>query len=370
MKLQQSQNIRPTLSLNNKVLQKYSQYIGLGLSQTHKAVQLFDFSVTKYYQNLIDSLILQGKESDAKRIINSILPQNLEADIHSDIEDGIGEETTADNNSILSKLFLNRILLSINNRCPVYCRYCFRRRRLGKKSAHISEFQIVEAIEYIKKLIEESKNKNEVFIDEIILSGGEPLSISYKLLKKIVEEINTIKEIKTCRVDTKLLAVNPNKFDLRLIKLLSSLKTTYVINHFIHPEEITDIVVEKINKLLKYGIVTGAHIPIIKGVNDEYEIIKKLINTLYQNRVKPYYLIHFIPTKWTEHFRIPLERSIEIKERLTKECSGFSLPSLIVYLPKAKGKAIINSKRDIRRVEGGFILTNTMNEEVYFEEKI
>ncbi|MFZ4520239.1 MAG: radical SAM protein [Bacteroidales bacterium] len=352
------------------VVQKFAVATGLKLEHTRKARELFDYSATDYYINLIDSLVNEGKNDAAKRLLMAIIPNNIETFEYSDVEDGIGEENSVENHSILSHFFENRILIGISSRCPQYCRYCFRRRRLGKKSAKVTIDDINLAFDYIERSVNKNKLNDKIAIDEIILSGGEPLNIPLVQLEYLISRINKIDNIKTCRIDTKLLAVKPHVFTKRLLSLISSLKAPYVLNHFIHPEEITAEVATKVSSLLKSGIITGAHIPILHGINDDYRTIKELVNKLYFNKIRPYYLIQYIPTKWTEQFRVPLEKSIEIREKLVKECSGFSIPALIVYLPHGKGKAIINSKRDIRKIENGYVLFNVHNEEVLYEEKI
>lgn len=357
------------MTKQQKLLQKYSLITGITIDQSLKASNLLDFSATKYYFTLIDSLIDSGNEESAKRLLLSLVPNSDELNSFNEIDDGIGEDNTVTDSPIISKFFDNRVLVTVNNKCPQYCRYCFRRRRLGKSSLEISDQMLDNAFSIIEKDINKAKKYNHIHIDEIILSGGEPLTLPYQELEKIINRVNSISEIRTCRIDTKILSVNPQAITMKLIKLMSSLNAPYLLNHFIHPAEITEIVKAKVGLLLKSRIITGAHIPILKGINDDYQIIKRLVNDLYSNKIRPYYLIQFIPTKWNEHYRVSLEKSIKIRERLLKECSGLSMPSLVVYLPNGKGKAIINSNRDIQRVRNGFILFNANNEEVFYEEK-
>lgn len=358
------------MTKQQKLLQKYSLITGITLDQSLKALNLLEFAGTNYYFSLIDNLIQSGNEESAKKLLLSLYPNNDELNFSNQIDDGIGEDNTVAGSPIISKFFDNRVLITVNNKCPQYCRYCFRRRRLGKSSIEISDEMLDNAFSIIEKDISKAKKHKHIHIDEIILSGGEPLILPYHKLVRIINRINSIGEIRTCRIDTKTLSVNPKAITIKLIKLISSLNAPYLLNHFIHPAEITEDVKAKVDLLLKYGIIPGAHIPILKSINDDYQTIKKMVNDLYASKIRPYYLIQFIPTKWNEHFRVSIEKSIKIRERLLRECSGLSIPSLVVYLPEGKGKAIINSSRDVREVKNGFVLFNTSNEEVFYEEKI
>jgi len=350
--------------MENEYNDQFADYLGTSEIDFSKITTNFDYRTTRYYSDLIRKHLDEGNTEVAMSLLRSVLPDTREIIISGDVEDGVGENQTANGNPFISQFYDNRILLLLNNRCPLYCRYCFRRSKLGPNQPELTVNDIDATMREVHKMINISGSN----INEIVISGGEPLMLGKVKLRRIMAAIEKMPQIRGIRFDTKMLAVNPGIITELFLKQIQTGKSLRFVNHFIHSTEITEIVAEKIKLLSQNNIQIAAHIPILNGINDTYPVIKDLVENLYFNGIQPYYLIHYIPTKWTEHFRIPLVKSLQIFLKLKRSVSGLALPALIVYLPDGSGKAIISDEDDLKKVSGGYLLCNTKGDKVFYEE--
>ncbi len=283
-----------------------------------------------------------------------------EADGFSGLTDGIGEEQEpAKCAPQLVNFYQDRVLLSLSNSCTSYCRFCFRRRKVGDTLNEGAEIDVDKALEYIRR---------NTAIREVIVSGGDPLVLSDKKLQRVLCQLKSIPHVKVLRVDTKALVTLPQRVTPDLIEVLAAHKPIYVVGNFLHPAELTQETLKACARLVDAGIPVVAHTALLKGVNDDPEVIADLMWCMVENRVLPYYLIQFIPIKWTEHFRVPVEKGIEIMDRLHGRLSGLANPTYIVYLPDGKGKVPLLPCYLLRRTSEGYWFRNYEGEEVLYRE--
>lgn len=293
----------------------------------------------------------------------SFVPSDLESErlsVEGDGRDGIGEELPLANPvPAVTNFYRNRVLFRVTTMCPAHCRYCFRRRMVGDGPGAWDEQAVRDGIAYI--------NSDEA-IHEVVISGGDPLVLSDERLSSIVRALKAIPHVKRLRIDTKALAMMPQRVTDGLVGMLHKEQPFYVITHFSHIYELTDETRWACSRLADAGVPLRAHIPLLKGVNDEAESLASLVEALVDARVQPYYLIQFIPTKWTEHFRVPIARGLELMNYLHKHCGGLSTPTYIVYLPGAGGKVPISPQYILARSAEGYLFTSLDGRQILYPE--
>lgn len=276
--------------------------------------------------------------------------------------DCIGEELPEMNPvPAVTNFFKNRVLFRVTKMCPAYCRYCFRRRMVGDGPGAWDGESIRAGIAYIA---------GNPAIHEVILSGGDPLILSDARLASIITALKAIPHVRRLRIDTKALTMMPQRITANLVRILRENQPFYVIGHFTHLYELTDETRAACARLIDAGIPVFAHTPLLKGINDDENKLAMLMQALVDCRVKPYYLIQFIPTKWTEHFRVPIQRGLELMRHLHQYCGGLTVPTYIVYLPHGAGKVPVTPDYMLERTLEGYVFESPDGRQVLYPEPL
>lgn len=263
-------------------------------------------------------------------------------------DDPVGEKPTAHGLRGLSRFYPDRVLVHTGTECPVYCRYCFRRDRIipdrerqRERAWIISEAEWQQILAYVRESPPREMNAGtDPKIRDVIFSGGDPLVLADGRLQQMLADLRTIPHVKLIRFDTKMIAVNPYRVTEAFLQMVRQYKPVYMNLHFVHPYELNDDVRDACERLADAGVYLGSHTPLLGGVNDEVEILRDLFLGLIEVRVRPYYLIHYIPTEFTAHFRASLEKGRAIIKGLWGHVSGLANPTYIVYLPRGCGKVM------------------------------
>ncbi len=230
-------------------------------------------------------------------------------------------------------------LLLVNDVCGAYCRFCFRK-RLFMDDNDEAVRDITEGLEYIGSHPE---------INNVLLTGGDPLIMSTGRLEEIIRQVRDIKHVRIIRIGTKMPAFNPFRIldDPSLLEMLSghSLKhkKIYLIVHFNHPRELTPAAVEAMNRVHKAGLVAVNQTPLLRGVNDDPVVMTELFNRLSYIGVPPYYVFQCRPTAGNFTYSTPIEQSIEIVDRARSNCSGLAKRARLT-MSHATGKIEILAK--------------------------
>lgn len=235
--------------------------------------------------------------------------------------------------------YRDRVLLLPTQACAIHCRFCFRKNLLAtdKQSQNITTPNLAKAFAYI------SKHKE---IWEIILSGGDPLTLQPKKLKEILTTLNRIPHIKTIRIHTRLPVVAPNLLTpQKLAAIKSSKKPITIVLHINHPNEISKELIQKLAKIKTATNLILSQSVLLKGVNDNTKTLRTLFTKLVEIGVKPYYLHQLDPAKGTSHFKVPLKRAKIIYASLRGELSGICIPEFMIEQPKGKGKIPVTEFR-------------------------
>lgn len=225
----------------------------------------------------------------------------------------------------------NRALILLTLNCAAYCRFCTRRRKVSDiEKGVLTDEDLNQIIAYIKKHSQ---------IKEIIISGGDPLTVPL-LLEKILKKLAALPQIKIVRIGTRLPVVEPKKINQQLINILKivSHKTLYILIHFEHPLEITTATIKATQKLKMVCAMLLSQSVFLKGVNDSFDTLYQLFSRLIEIGIKPYYLYHCDPVKGAEHFIVDIKKEIKIMTMLRKKISGLAYPTYIIDTPNGSGK--------------------------------
>jgi lysine 2,3-aminomutase len=234
---------------------------------------------------------------------------------------------------ILQHKYYNRINIRIQNSCHSYCTYCFEAKRVLDRKTQKRPFNINDLNVINQYLL---KNKH---IEEIVISGGEPLMLSNNLLEKVLQNFRNINQIKTIRIQTRVLSHNPFRLDDELIKLFIKYDVTALTFHITHPNEISNESERTIKRFVQLGCDTIllAHIPLLKSINDDSLILKELFMKLFFLKVKPYYLLHSMPdTLGANKFRTSVKKGVEIMRTLKRYYSNPAIPEYIIVHTSGK----------------------------------
>ncbi|MBB2793101.1 UNVERIFIED_ORG: lysine 2,3-aminomutase [Rhizobium pisi] len=248
--------------------------------------------------------------------------------------DPIGDHAHSPVEGIVHR-YPDRVLLKAVHICPVYCRFCFRREMVGPQGLGTLDAAAMQAaFDYIA-------DHQEIW--EVILTGGDPLVLSPRRLREIMEALAAIAHVKIVRFHTRVPVVDPEKIDAALIAALkASGKAVYVALHANHPRELTREARAACARLVDAGIAMISQSVLLKGVNDDPDVLAELMKAFVEIRVKPYYLHHPDLAPGTGHFRLTIDEGQRIVAALRGLISGLCQPAYILDIPGGHGKAVIS----------------------------
>jgi lysine 2,3-aminomutase len=226
----------------------------------------------------------------------------------------------------------DRILLKVAHSCPVYCRFCFRRDTIGSRGEPLQGAALDAAIAYVRA---------HPTIWEVILTGGDPLSLSGRRLRSILSDLAAIDHVSVLRIHSRVPIVAPHAVDEACVSALEQPLPVYLAVHVNHADEITEAVVAALRRLDAAGIVLLSQTVLLKGVNDRAQVLEALFRRLVRLKVRPYYLHHPDLAPGTSHFRVPIEVGQRLMQALRSTMSGLCLPTYVLDIPGGFGKVPI-----------------------------
>lgn len=283
----------------------------------------FRWAISPYYLSLID---FQNYNQSA--IFKQSVPDIRELSDHSGQVDPMAECQTSPAARI-TRRYPDRLIINVTNQCAMYCRHCQRRRNFGEKDKHARIDELKEAIFYIRS------NKE---IRDVLITGGDALMLSDKVLDWLLGELDSIEHVEIKRIGTRTLVTLPQRITPELCSILEKHSPLYMNTQFNHPMEITPEAKKACDMLVKAGVVLGNQAVLLKGINDDPYIMKKLNQELLKIRVRPYYIFHAKEVKGTSHFITKIETGINIMEKLRGYTSGLAVPTYIINAPGGFGK--------------------------------
>ncbi len=289
-----------------------------------ETVQKFPMSTTPYYLSLINT---NDMENDP--VFLQSVPSPLEIKImKGDMADPLHEDEDSPAPCVTHR-YPDRVLLLVSNTCPMYCRHCTRKRKVGDEDTIPNRAAIKAGIEYIR---------NTPQVRDVLLSGGDPFLLSDEMLDWILTELRAIEHVEIIRIGTRTPVVLPQRITPELVSMLRKHQPVWVNTHFNHPREITQSARNALACLADAGVPLGNQTVLLSGINDCPRIMKALVHKLVANRVRPYYLYQCDLSEGLSHFRTPVGKGIEILESLIGHTSGFCVPTYVIDAPGGGGK--------------------------------
>ncbi len=297
------------------------------LSASLKAAEDFPLRVPKYYAAQME----KGNPRDP--LLLQVLPRAVELEpAPGFIDDPVGDQDAERDHGLLRK-YAGRALLITTGACAVHCRYCFRR-NYPYQDSHISTTDPKLTIDYIKENTD---------INEVILSGGDPLSISDRKLAPLVKQLDLIPHVQRIRLHTRTPIVLPNRVDQPFMGWISTIKTPLVmVIHCNHPNELGTEVIQKLQSVRACGIHILNQSVLLRGINDSAHTLIQLSEKLFSAGVLPYYLHMLDPVRGAAHFDVNEFNALEIMDQLQQNLSGYLVPKLVREIAGASSKIAVS----------------------------
>ncbi|MFZ6033317.1 MAG: KamA family radical SAM protein [Melioribacter sp.] len=252
----------------------------------------------------------------------------------------------------------DRVLFLTTSQCGMYCRFCTRKRKVGN-SDKISMRQLESAFKYLEEHTE---------VRDVIMSGGDPLMLTDTMLEKIIKRIRQIPHIEIIRIGTKMPCVLPHRITPKLVEMLKKYHPIYINTHFNHPWEITPESTKACQMLVDAGFPVNNQAVLMKGVNDDPQVLKELFLKLLKIRVRPYYLFMADETRGANHFRTSLDKGLEIMFALRGNISGLAIPHFVIDAPGGGGKIPVLPDYILHRDEEKIVMRNYQNKIYVYRE--
>lgn len=320
----------------------------LTLSEEDKAhisecLKTFRMAITPYYASLMS-------RTDVNCPIRRQAVPSFEETFVSDddMADPLNELASSPAPCIVHR-YPDRVLFLVTHQCSMYCRHCTRRRVVGEEDKAISEKDFIAAINYIKS------NKN---IRDVLISGGDPLTMSDEKIEKIISAVRRIEHVEIIRIGTRVPVVMPMRITIELTDMLKKYHPIWINTHFNHPLEVTPDAVQACERIVNAGIPLGNQSVLLKGINDNSSVMKELLLKLVKARVRPYYLYQCDLSKGISHFRTTVETGVSIIQDLTGNISGYAVPKFVIDAPGGGGKIPINPGYVISMDDSKVIMRN------------
>ena len=310
----------------------------------------YPMRITRYYLNLIhevgDPIWLQCIP-DPRELEDDHLPG-----------DPLNEEGLSPVPGLIHR-YPDRVVLLVSSACPTLCRFCMRKSRIGCQVSNTGN-PIDAGLEYISRTSE---------IRDVILSGGDPFLLSDEVLDDILGRLRKVPHLEMIRINTRMPVTLPERITPRLCRMLKRYHPLYINTHFNHPSEITSESSEACTRLADRGIPLGNQTVLLKGVNDNLEVMKRLMQKLLTIRVRPYYIHQMDLVKGTRYLGTSVEQGLKIMAGLRGHTSGMATPYYVIDLPGGKGKVPILPD-DVKRQGQTLLLRNYLGEVIEYPDNV
>lgn len=295
--------------------------------------ELFNVRTTPYYASLAGDF----PEDPLRRIL---MPHRLElSEGVQQMTDPLGERRNEAAPRVIHR-YSDRVLFLITDICSVYCRFCTRKHFTGQEQAFVKRDDYEQALDYIR---------SRPGVREVILSGGDPLTVSDENLRRVLTDLRAIEHIEIIRVGTRMPVVAPMRVTDELVRILREAAPVFLMTHFNHPRELTAEAAAALGRLVDRGIPVMNQMVLLNGVNNHPAIIQALSRRLLFLRVKPYYMFQCDPSIGTDHLRTSIDDSLEIQRELWGHLSGLAMPSYSVDIPNGGGKTVLTPNFEIAK---------------------
>lgn len=297
-----------------------AQILGIDATALAQVHAHYPLRLNTYYLGLI--------QRHGAPLWRQAIPTLCELQDASGMEDPLAEEVLSPVPGLVHK-YPQQALFLVCSECAMYCRFCTRKRKVGKAAMQIGPETIRAGLDYLRRTPE---------IRDVLLSGGDPLMLNDEALEAIVRELRRIPSIELIRIGTRIPCTLPMRVTERLARMLKKYHPLYINTQFNHPAELTPEARMACKRLADAGIPLGCQTVLLRGINDSPDILEQLFYGLLSMRVKPYYLFQMDLTRGTAHFRTTINKGQEIMRQLLGRVSGMALPTYALDTPGGGGK--------------------------------
>jgi lysine 2,3-aminomutase len=280
-------------------------------------------AITPYYLSL---LVGHGSDYALRRTVVPVIDEFMK--MPNEADDPLGEEDQSPVPGLVHR-YPDRVLFLTLDFCSTYCRYCTRSRVVGHGRLFFNRRRLENALEYIRQTPS---------IRDVLLSGGDPLTLSDARLDWLLTRLRQIKHVQIIRIGTKIPAVLPQRITPQLVRMLRRHHPLWMSLHFTHPDECTPESYRACQRLADAGIPLGSQTVLLKDINDTVPTMTGLMHHLLQMRVRPYYLYQCDPISGSSHFRTSVDKGLEIIRGLRGHTSGYAVPTYVIDAPGGGGK--------------------------------
>ncbi len=299
--------------------EEVAEVFDLDLEEVRKVAARFRIRINPYYLSLI--------KAKGDPLYRQVIPDIRELDDPSGMQDPLAEDKDSPVPGLVHR-YPDRVLFLVSHECATYCRFCTRKRMVGNCDKMNPRF-IDQGIEYIRRHPE---------IRDVIVSGGDPLMLSDSRLDAILKRLRAIPHVEIIRIGTHVPCVLPQRITRRLVHILKQYHPLFMNLHFNHPDEITPESRHALKLLADAGIPLGTQTVLLKGVNDDPQVMKQLVQKLLACRVRPYYIFQSDMIEGTAHLRTRVETGLNIIKALRGWTSGLAVPHFVIDCPGGGGK--------------------------------
>ena len=313
--------------------------------------QIFEIGITPYYATLA------RHNNHDKSILIQALPSSLELNQSKDnylVDDPLSESNQSPVKELIH-IYPDRVAFCVARLCPVYCRYCFRKRRDNQPGLHFNPKIISEGIDYIK---------SQKAIKDVLITGGDPFLASDQALDDLLQKIRSIPHVQIIRFGTRTPVTLPYRITNSLCTILKKYHPIWVNTHFNCANELSPEAKLALEKLANAGIPLGNQSVLLKGVNDTFDKLYNLCSELIANRTRPYYLFHPHNVTGTDHFKVSINQGLKLVSKLRGKISGYAIPLYILDTPSGKIPIVENH---ILGEDGNDLLIRDLNGAIWRE---
>lgn len=306
-------------------------------------LKVFRMAVTPYYASLINPA-----DSRCPIRMQAVPTIQESVSLPYEMDDPLHEERFSPVPNLVHR-YPDRVLFLLTRTCSMYCRHCTRRRMVGEEDRALSAAEMDAAIAYIAKTVQ---------IRDVLLSGGDPLTLADAVLEEVIARIRRIDHVEVIRIGTRVPVAMPMRITEELVGMLKKYQPVWINTHFNHPREITPWSLQACARIIDAGIPLGNQSVLLKNINDHVETMKELLLQLVKARVRPYYLYQCDLSRGLGHFRTNIQTGIEIIQNLTGKISGYAVPQFVLDAPGGGGKIPLNPEYVISRDEREMVMCN------------
>jgi lysine 2,3-aminomutase len=316
---------------------------------------LFRVEITPYFISLIDPEDLNDP------IRKQIIPTADEIQPFTGMmEDSLAEDRDSPVPGLVHR-YPDRVLMLVTTQCASYCRYCTRSRIVGDPNATFSRSEFEAQIDYLKRTPQ---------VRDVLLSGGDPLTLAPKLLEELLSRLREIPHIEIIRIGSRVPVFMPMRVTQELTDMLEKYHPLWMNIHVNHPNEISLELAQACDKLSRTGIPLGNQSVLLAGINDCAHLQRQLVHELVRIRVRPYYLYQCDLVEGAGHFRTPVAKGVEIIEALRGHTSGYAVPTYVVDAPGGGGKIPVMPNYMVSMSDHKVVLRNYEGYVTAYEEPI